>query len=499
MNSQQQTYQLIRDSILNWSGVLVSGLVTLLLVPILLNYLGKEAYGLWIAATASIGMLMSFDFGLEWTIQRRVAADPTHPDLPRFISSTGDLYLLVGLGGAMFISFFGIPFSKMLQLSPDNLPLAAKLFVIAGMIYFTNQPLKFCNAVLLGLGRFDACNWINSAGSIFRAGGMIVSLQLDMGLLVMATWYAIANVILTLVAFTVIARINSRCRFNPRGFRWDVISTSVHFGLASQANAILTRVLWESGPLMIGAFRGSEAIVPYHIGQRFPFALSLIHDRAGNVIFPAASKYQESEEGTRELLIIGTRWIVLVALPLCVLLLLLAPSLLLTWLGSAERETVWIFRLTTGAVFFDAVAAASLHLLWGRGEASVLTRILAAMTLAHLCIGLFLLGRLGIVGMAWGFFIPMAAGSFSILYQACRISRVPPLRLVRSTFAGLLLPALLAGLAELIFLNYAKPANFFWLVASAFASCLLYLFVFYFVGCKKEQRSRIREIFRSVA
>ncbi len=498
MNSQQQTYQLIRDSVLNWSGVLVSGLVTLLLVPILLRELGKEAYGLWIAATASVGMLMSFDLGLEWTILRRVATDPADSDLPQFIGSAGDLYLLVGLAGAALIAFFGVPFSNSLQLSAPNLKLATKLFVIAGAIYFTNQPLKFSNAVLLGLRRFDASNWLISGGSILRAAGMIVSLHLGMGLIGMACWYVIANVILSLVALTAIARFNPRCRFYPGRFRLDALRSSVHFGLASQANALLTRVLWESGPLFIGILRGSAAIVPYHIGQRFPFAVSVIHDRTGNVIFPAAGKHHESEEGTKELLIVGTRWIVLVALPLCMVLWLSAPALLQAWIGVAETETIWIFRLTTGAVFFDAFGAASLHLLWGRGQASTLTRILAAMTIAHVCIGVFLLGQIGIVGVALGFLIPMAAGSLVIMYHACRISKVAPTFLLGSTFSGLLLPVFLVGLTEYVFLTYIRHANLFSLAASGFASCILYLLAFYFLGCKEEERNRIREIFRSV-
>lgn len=417
--------RLIRDSLINYTGIIVSGLVSILLVPILIKGLGTETYGLWIAALALVGLLMGVDLGLEWSIPRAIAtSNEPNSEMLKFVATAANLYLLIGFCGAAIIGAAGLALAGNLHLSEENLRMGRTTFLLAGLIFLTNQPLKFANAVLSGLRRFDASNAIVIALVLTRAAGIIALLKAGGGLIAVASWYVIANTIVAIAALWIIGRLDVRYRFQPGRLSVASLRGHLRFSLTSQLIAAVTRVFWESAPLFIGIFRGSAAVVPYHIGQRLPFAVSIIHDRAGNVIFPSASRNAQNSESTRNLLISGMRWILMLAIPICVLLWILAPLILNLWLGSAPVETITIMRLTTAAVFFDAIGAASLHILWGRGSTLTILSVLCGMAAASILLGLFLLQRIGIVGMAWGFLIPMIVGSLFLLYSGARAASI---------------------------------------------------------------------------
>lgn len=98
--------RLIRDSLINKSSYLVSGLVGIILVPLLLRGLGAELYGLWIAALAVASVMQVVDFGLGLSVAREVAAASSglgREAAARFVAAAGNAYLFLGLFGGLLL------------------------------------------------------------------------------------------------------------------------------------------------------------------------------------------------------------------------------------------------------------------------------------------------------------------------------------------------------------------------------------------------------------
>jgi O-antigen/teichoic acid export membrane protein len=81
--------RLVRHGLANAIGRLAIGAIGIVLVPIMLDGIGAEAYGLWIAALALGEIAASIDLGLGWAITREVARDPTGAASSRFVSTAG--------------------------------------------------------------------------------------------------------------------------------------------------------------------------------------------------------------------------------------------------------------------------------------------------------------------------------------------------------------------------------------------------------------------------
>ena len=267
--------RLMRDGLINNSAFLVSGLVGILLVPIMLQGLGAELYGLWIAAQAVAAIVALVEPGLGWSVAREVSAtggDEIPLETARFVTTAGGAYLVVGIVGAALIGTLGLPMSGSLHLSAAVRNVAPSVFVLVGLAFFADQLLSYPLSILSGARRFDATNFFCIVAALLRAGGIIVLLGAGMKLVAVATWTVVVTVVTACLALGSLRRLEPRLLFRAGGFDWGSFRSRLPFGLTSQLTTAANSILWQMAPILIGLVHGSAAIVPYHIGQKFPLA-----------------------------------------------------------------------------------------------------------------------------------------------------------------------------------------------------------------------------------
>jgi O-antigen/teichoic acid export membrane protein/2-polyprenyl-3-methyl-5-hydroxy-6-metoxy-1,4-benzoquinol methylase len=500
--SVEERVRLIRDGVVNCSALIFSGVVGIVLVPIMLRGLGAEAYGLWIVAITVSGMAGALDFGLGWSVTREVAASlggGSSEQTAQFTRAAGITYLGLGLLGALVIGGLGQPLSNALKLSSETQRSAPLVFVLVGISHFAERILSFEVDVLHGLRRFGVLNLGSIAAVVLRAVGIITLLAVGAGLPSIAAWLALASALTTSAAVGIVSRIEPRYSLRLGGFDWAALREHILFGFASHLARKIGDIIWQIPAMAIGLFRGSAAIVPYYIGQRFPQAVSAINWSVGEVFFPAASEHARSQDmdRSREVLEVGTRWSLATALPLCVVLWIIAPNLLRAWLGAATPDAVLVLRLTAAAALAEAFGVSGLHVLWGRGAARTVLGILVAMALGTLGLSLWLLTRIGVAEAAWGVLVPMTLGAVIILRSASHACRIQMNDLIRGTFAGLLLPVVACLGVTAGTLRLIHPSGWIGVVGVALAGGVAFVVGLYFApvsGGRREERMFIREV-----
>jgi len=307
--------------------------------------------------------------------------------------------LMAGAVGLIAVTALAPAIGVALKLSPSRFGLP--LFFCAGCILLASELVRFSNSILEGLRRFDLVNILGVGSGFVRSLGILVVLWMHKGIVVVGLWYAAIMLFQAGVSLIVVRymqpQLLSLSVLRPRALRGHL-----RFGLFSQLNTVLTKLLWESSPLIIGVFLGPVAAVPLYVGQRFPFVLSGLHDRSAAVIYPAASQcLPEDRIRLRKLLGNGTRTVMLVAMPCCCILWLLAPELLSAWLATVDRPTISVMRITVFAIFMDSLALAGYQILWATGRVKILTKIFSAAVLAMALALAVLMPQNGVVGAAW--------------------------------------------------------------------------------------------------
>lgn len=497
----QERLRLIRDSLINNSSFLVSGLVGIILVPLLLRGLGAELYGLWIAALAVASVVQVVDFGLGLSVAREVAAASSglgRVAAARFVAAAGNAYLFLGLFGGLLLFLVGLPLSSGLQLSADSRRLAPWVFGLTGLAFAADQMLAFATWVFHGLRRFDKANLFSIVATLLRAAGIVALLATGAGLVALTAWAAITSALMAGAALVFIARLDPDYRLRAGRLDWAALRASLPFGFAVQLTRGVNNLLWNAAPILIGLLRGSPAIVPYYIGAKFPLAVTEITSRGAGVFFPAASEQERARNTarTQEILEVGTRWVLVIALPLCLGLWFLTPNLLRAWLGEPPPAAAGVMRLILVAVLVEALGASALQVLWGRGAAQAVLGVLLGETIAALGLSIWLLGRLGTVGAAWGLLFPVAVGSLVLLHLAARACGAGAASVLRSAAGGLLVPIVACAAVTAGILYLAQPARWPGIIATALAGGAAYAATLYWRGAREEERLLAHEVLR---
>jgi O-antigen/teichoic acid export membrane protein len=485
--------RLLRDSALNCSGVVVSGLVALIVVPILLHGLGADVYGCWIAALSLAGALGVLDLGLDYSLTRAVArADGAgdRGEVAAFVSSAAGIYLAAGIIGGLGIALAGVPLSRLLGTSAIR-EIVPAIFWACGFAFAANHLLKFATATLEGLRRFDIANALAVAGAVLRSGGMAVLVLSGARVAVAAGWYAIAAWIVAGVSLLTVGRLEPRfC--SPR-FSWRPLKAQMTFAFANQISMALNKVVWESAPIIVGAIAGPAAIVTLYIGQKFPIVLSTITSQAAGVLLAVASKEQgrESRFALLHVLEFGTRLTVLIALGAGLALYLLAPAILTVWIGGLVSSSVTVMRITLVAVIADVLGIAAIQVLWARGEIRQLLSlhmIMAAITLVSI-VPFIHVG--GASGAAMALALSLTVGSILSLRFAAVSCGGEFTRVVAQAVEGLGGPVLACAGIVLGLMSFVQ-SSWLWIGGLIVVSIAVYAATLILLGARAEEKALMR-------
>jgi len=442
--------RLFRDSFWNIVSLAVSGIVGLLLVPIMLSGLGMERYGLWLAVSSIVGIASGLGFGLGLSVVREVAASSGNSDTnesERLVSSARILYLLLGAAVMVGLTLLAGVISLGLHLSSSTRVLVFPVCVIVGLAFVGEQLSAFALAVLAGLRRFDLIGMVAIIGTISNAVLLWVALRTGHSLIALAVLRAVvafASALTTSIMVLIVC---------PVFGHWKAIidlqclRSKTRFVLASQANTVIGNAVFDGVAPLIGFLSGAAAIVPYRIGLKFPQFLGVVSGRVAEVLYPASSEYEGvgDTHKMKDALRWGTRILVLLNIPALTALFVLAPTLLHFWVPATPPEAIPIMRVYILAILFDVAGYTADNLLWGVGMAEALLKMMLTAGVVTLGLGTFLVFHIGVVGMAIGTASGFGVKSFLLIRLSSRRFGVSMGDIIGSTTCGLIIPTILCA------------------------------------------------------
>jgi O-antigen/teichoic acid export membrane protein len=490
---------LLRQSLLNIGGPALTGIIGLILVPVMLRGLGAEVYGLWLMIVAVAGSAAAVaDLGVSWSVIREVASSGGIEDggeAARLVCTAANFYFALAMAGAALIVALGLPAVPFVPASLRGMADLRPIFMLAAVGFVAGQMFNFQLVVLQGLRRFELSNLLSLCSVL--AGGLatIMLIELGGGLLSIMEAQAASSALSALAAYQVVISIRPAFRQHPGRIDWDLLSSRMPFSLGMQFTSLFSVITWESAPLLIGWILGPLAVSCYQIGSKFPAAVAGLLWPVAAVIFPAASANQMGgDANAADALNAGSRWVSIAALPVCIVLFILAPDLLQAWLRFVPRGSIAVLRLMTVAVMLHALSMSSIAVLMARGAVRILLLITGCQALAVTAFTVALLPTVGVEGAAWGFLLPMPVTAAILLAHAARNCAVVPGRIFRQMLAGQVAPAAACALATFIVLHACEPARTFAVIMAALAGAAAYAGIFYLWTASEEERMLLRSV-----
>src|SRR4030042_161008 len=315
------------NTISSWSAQFFSGILSVILVPIFINKLGKEGYGIAVLLGVIVSLSLAFDLGIRTALSRQLSEQVALKDHQRFnqLFCTGlVIYRTIVFCLAVLCYMFATFLSRAFNISPQLEFEAVTLIRWYGSItIFLSFIDPVFGAVLASNNRYDLSNYVASGIGILRSIVMIaVLLVTDTALYGWASVMLFSQILNLLVIRFVAYKVWPALKIQ---FRYlDTSSLRTLFGMGSSLFAIrLTHLLSiRSDPIVLTTFLGPVAVALYRPAVALCSFARPIVNSLSEQLHPVATAYHTvgKTEDLHKVLVLGTKYTLLMGIPVCIVL-----------------------------------------------------------------------------------------------------------------------------------------------------------------------------------
>jgi O-antigen/teichoic acid export membrane protein len=372
--------------------------------------------------------------------------------------------------------------------------------LLLGLINLAGWPAKTAQDVLRGNQRFVASAVAESAAVLTFGVLMAVAVAFGEPLWAIAAVGGSLPLLIGCSAMVVLRRLRLPYRLRPStlslAYARTFLSVSAYLFLSSIADL----VIYSLDRAILGAYRPVATVGLYEGPVRAHNFVRQVQGALVVAVMPAAATYVDAGDRgrLRDLLLRGTRYVMLITVPLSVTFMVLAGPILYVWLG--PRFEVAAPAMTILVSYWLIVAASGVggSMLVAAGRVRLLAIFACCVAAVSLALSLLLTPAFGLDGVVLGTSIPNALMVPIILRVYCRTFDVP----VRTFLLEALVPAYGAGLmlalveiCAQVFLPVHRPAVLLGVVSLAL---VVYAVSVYYACLRANERMLIRTVLVSV-
>ena len=390
----------------------VTALLSFFISPYLVHHLGNAAYGTWLLVNSMVAYLTLLDFGMRGAVVKFVSAHHArgeHDQSNRAVSAA--LTFRIVLGAAMLAISAGICIlaPKLVHIPAELANSARWAILLNGTTLAIALSFGVLGGVLAALQRFDQLSILTILQSVFNAAGVVIVLRTGHGIVGLALAQLIIAGLLGLATVALVFRAYPQLRLILRLPDRQIVREFWGYSFFLFVIAVSGQVIYYTDTLVIGIFLPAAAVALYGIGATLIAYVRELVASMATTFMPAASALHAKGDyqQLRRLLFHGTRSVLLIALPIEVGFLLRGPTFIRLWMGQQyAHDSGRVLQVLTIAWLFIAANYCSGNVLYGLAKHKRVATWVPWEAAANLLLSIFLVRRMGMLGVAWGTVIP---------------------------------------------------------------------------------------------
>lgn len=396
----------------NWLAFAATLAVAFFLTPFLLNQLGKPRYDVWCVVEAVLAYFTLLDMGVAACLVRAVAGRNAASDtdgLNRMASSCLALFVAAG-GIALAVGvpvLFALSGTLIEKADGDSGVLPFMLLMLANVAM--GLSLSVFPSVLDGLEKYTAKSVVRLAALAVRTGGMVYAVTAFGGLFPLAVVYTVVTLVehaaLALMCRRFLPALQFHLRYVDRVTLKQVKTYSVDAFLAMLAG----RVTVQTGAVLIGLLLPTGQVTFFATASRLvEYAKSLLRTVTATLTpNVSALEARGDHAAVRRLFLTATRWMLYLAVPIQVGLVLFGRPFLARWMGAEFIEGSFPAVVVLGGTLAVGVAqSAASRILYGLGRLRWFARAAIGEAVLNLLFTAVLIGPLGVTGVSIAVAVP---------------------------------------------------------------------------------------------
>jgi O-antigen/teichoic acid export membrane protein len=380
-------------------------------VPLTLEYLGSERFGVWMTLSALIALLGFTDLGIGNSVLNSVAHAAGRDDRTAIRSNISSglamLLAVAASAGLLFGAVYAhIPWPLAFNVRSEGAlaevgPAAA---VLVGC-FLVAMPAGVFQQVRLGLQQGYVNSIFVGAGNIMGLVAVVIAMWMRLGLPWLVLAMAGAPLLATLVNGLALVGRAPWLRPTLRDVNVAAARSLLRVGLLFLALQLAVAVAFTSNSIIIAAMIGPSAVADYVVVSKLFMIPTLLVGFALGPLWPA---YREAlsrgdVQWVRRTFHRSIRLSLSVAGLVSAALVVLALPVIAVWVGSSSVQPTFALVLAIGIwTPLSAVGTAVAMLLNGAQvmRFQVVTAVL--MATANILLSIALTSRIGVAGVVWG-------------------------------------------------------------------------------------------------
>jgi len=343
----------------NFIGKGVVALTGLLFVPVYINYLGIESYGLVGFYTTLQALFGILDLGLSPTLNRELARLSVRTDAAQssrdLVRTLEIIYWSIGAAIAVaVIAGAGVIAGNWLQFETLSLPTVTLSLMLIGVVIAFQWPFSFYEGGLLGLQRMVLYNGTQSALQIIRAVGAVAVLHfISPTAVAFFVWQAVVSAVGAAAAAMILWR-SLPAGGAPR-FSKPLLKSVWRFAGGMTLISAVSLALTQADKVLLSKLLTLSAFAYYSLAFVAGSALYYLIYPIGGAVFPRLS--QQVAAGDHVALVrtyhASCQLMTVITAPAALMLIVFAPEVLLMWTGNAvtaERTAALVRVVTLGTL-----------------------------------------------------------------------------------------------------------------------------------------------------
>lgn len=408
--------KIVRNTAYNTLGRIWGMLVSLVLVPFIIESIGVERYGIWALAGVITSYCALADLGFGTSFVKFIAGAAAAGDYRKIgsIVRTGHLFYFFLALCLLPAAVFGVgPLVRLLRI-PAVLSSEASQVILLGVMAFALSMLASVpGAVYVGLQRMDISNIVGIAASFFHVIGTVYVISSGYGLRGLMLVAIAGTLLVWCVNWVVAVRLVPAAYFRQGAFDRGLLSEQLRYGLQLQVSRIANAVSFQADRLIISFFLGVGAVAFYQLGATFLQQVRQVPLLLVSALVPAVSELdqQDKDRHIRELYLRGSRYLIGIAVPLTVFIVAAAPEIIFIWMGLGFSLSVSVIRILALGYCCATVTGVASSIAAGTGRTDIDMRFGLVMAFLNIVVSIFLVRLIGFTGVVLGTSFALTAAS----------------------------------------------------------------------------------------
>lgn len=391
---------LLSSAIWNIATIIVTAIGAFVTMPIIINGIGTDNYGLFSIILMIGGFAALQDFGLGEATLRYVSYYNEKKNLAginRVVQSSLTVYIITISIVFFLLQVFAIQIIDLFKLQPDQVDIGLVAIRLGAVGFFISTLDQAMQKIPEALLRYDISNKVSIVFTILRFVLMIGAVHYGFGLigLVCATILisALRLIMFYIISYRLVPGIEIYPIYNKQG-----IKEVFNFSIYSFINQIISQISQNTDRIILGVFFSTSAVgflsAPKDLIQR----ASGITGAAGKSLFPTFSSMLDKDAMAN--LYKKSLWLLsLFTMILLIPLAIIMPDFLTIWISPefSSNSSEFASLFTLGMAFNGGVIV-YFSLLKGTNRINLLTKIMSTLTIISIIVTVILVYEYGLIG-----------------------------------------------------------------------------------------------------